>query len=109
MPCLPLKCWQAVDWLWWFCLNSKAVDGGSTQSTNLNHGQFQAAMRLSALASALEAVGETVQQVVERLPTPGEGYNWVTDRVAEQYAGVVDAVESAGESTSAIQWKGYGN
>lgn len=51
---------------------------------NLNQGQFQAAMRLSALASALEAVGETVQQVVERLPTPGEGYNWVTDRVAEQ-------------------------
>ncbi len=46
--------------------------------------EFQAAIRLSALASALEAVGETVQQVVERLPSPGEGYNWVVDRTCEQ-------------------------
>lgn len=49
----------------------------------LHQGEFQAAIRLSALASALESVGETIQQVVDRLPSPGEGYNWVTDRVAE--------------------------
>lgn len=49
-----------------------------------NSVDFQAAVRLSALASALEAVGETVQQVVSRLPSPGEGYNWVTDQAAEQ-------------------------
>lgn len=46
--------------------------------------EFQAAIRLNALASALEAVGETVQQVVERLPNAGEGYNWVIDRASEQ-------------------------
>lgn len=50
----------------------------------MDHTDFQAALKLSALASALEAVGETVQQVVERLPAPGEGYNWVIDRASEQ-------------------------
>ena len=46
--------------------------------------EFEAAGRLSALAGALEAVGQTVQQVVDRLPAPEEGYDWVTDRAAEQ-------------------------
>lgn len=46
--------------------------------------EFEAAGRLSALAGALEAVGQTVQQVVDKLPAPEEGYDWVTDRTAEQ-------------------------
>lgn len=46
--------------------------------------ELQAAVRLNQLAGALEAVGQTVQQVVERLPRREEGYEWVVQRAAGQ-------------------------
>lgn len=50
----------------------------------MNPAELQAAVRLNQLAGALEAVGQTVQQVVERLPRREEGYEWVVQRVVGQ-------------------------
>ncbi len=52
--------------------------------TRMHPAELQAAVRLNQLAGALEAVGQTVQQVVERLPRRQEGFEWVVQRTVGQ-------------------------